>query len=632
MKTKYLQNSMVVGVIAPTLMGRIDLEKYYSAVEEAENVVIMPHGGMERRGGLKNLTSVSTGSRLFSFEFSVTQNYVMVMSTANLKVYLTNSGTALTTVAWSTALTTTQLKEMDIIQSADTVIIVHEDFNPIQIQRQGSDTSWLISNITLVNIPKFDFDPTKAPKYFNYGTSATITVQINEIVYNNDGNAINGTDKFLYKAKTLRSAIDLTTEDYTNATNWESLGVRPDVWGTTSGALTDRGYPRTCTFHQGRLWFGGSKSKPTSVWGSVVNDFFNFDTGQDNVLADDAIFDVLDTDQFNAIVNIVSGKNLQVLTAGGEFANTAEILTPSTSAWVKYTGYGAKRIKPAILDGSTYFMDRFGKTVRALIYTFEDSAYTSPPISILAEHIVNNVQDMAIVRGTSLTISNLLYLVNGDGTVAVFNTMRKENIAGWTKWTTQGNFKKVTVTSGTVTFIVERGGTEYLEVLDTSLLLDHSFTTTSNNKVEVDAFLFGEDIKIVGDSVTQSGTSAVFETPKYYAYADATKAVLYAGLNYTVKIKTLPVAIATRDQGNIVNLPKRISRCTLNLYNSRGVYVNGLLITNRKFGDATDTVFAPITGIENVYLLGYNTKAQIEITQNNPDPMTILQIDLEVTY
>ena len=635
-RLRLLQNSLITGVIAPTLLGRIDLEKYYSAVEEAENMVIMPHGGMERRAGLKYLTAVSTGARLFSFEFNITQNYIMVFSTINVKIYKPNDNTLYATLDFTTEglsdLTTTQLNEMDIIQSVDTVIITHEDFKPLTIQRQGSDTSWAIAELEITNIPKYDYDTTKVPTLFNYGESLVFDIAIDDIVYNNDGNDVNGTDQHLYKAITARTDIDLSTDDFSDVLNWTDLGIRPDVWGDTGGALTDRGWVRTATFHQGRLWFGGSKSKPTSVWGSVVNDFFNFDTGKDDVQADDAIFDVLDTDQFNAIQNIVSGTKLQVLTAGGEFVNTEDILTPSSSSWIRYTGYGAKRVKPVTLDGSTYFMDRFGKTVRGFIYDFEEGGYTTPPVSILAEHIINDVQDLDIVRGSSISVANLLYLVNADGTVAVFNTMRKENISGWTKWTTQGNFKRVTVTGDVVSFIVERDGTEYLEVLDRSVLLDHSFSATSAERVEVDQVLLDNEIRVVGDSITQSAIAAVDESGTYYAYADDTVDVIYAGLNYTVKVKTLPIAAGTQAEGNIRHLPKRITRCILELYQSRGVYVNGNLVTTRKFGDALDQVFAPITGQESIYLLGYNNKAQVEITQINPDPMTLLSLDLEISF
>lgn len=559
-RSQLLQNSLITGVVAPTLYGRIDLEKYYSGLDTADNVIIMPHGGVERRPGLRYVTSVSTGSRLFSFEFDVYQNYILVLSLAEIKIYKPGDSTLLKTLTWT--VTQKQLNEMDIIQSADTVIIVHEDFKPKKIMREGSNTSWSLADIALTNIPKFKYD---------------------------------------------------------GSTN-------EDVWSAA------RGWVRTATFHQGRLWFGGSKSKPTSVWASKVNDFFNFDDGGVDVKDNDGIFDVLDTDQYNAINNIVSGTKLQILTASGEFVNTADIITPKSSAWARYTGYGAKRLKPVNLDGSTFFMDKFGKTVRALIYDFEEGGYTTPPISILAEHIINEVQDLDMVRGSSISVSNLLYLVNLDGTVAVFNTMRKENIAGWTRWTTQGKFKRVTVTNSVVSFIVERDGVEYLEVLDRSVLLDHSFKASNTDRVEVDELLASKEIRVVADGITQLATSVERNGANVpYAVADQESLDVYAGLNYDVRIKTLPAALATRD-GNKVYSTKRITKVTSNVYQTRGMYINDIIVTNRKFGQKLDEVFAPFTGLVSTYLLGYNSTNQIEITQKNPDPLTILALDLEISY
>ena len=568
-RSQLLQNSLITGVVAPTLYGRIDLEKYYSGLDTADNLIIMPHGGVERRPGLRYVTSVSTGSRLFSFEFNIDQNYILVLSLAEIKIYKPGDSTLLKTLTWT--VTQKQLNEMDIIQSADTVIIVHEDFKPKKIMREGSDINWSLGDITLTNIPKFKYN--------------------------------GSTDE--------------------------------DVWSAT------RGWVRTATFHQGRLWFGGSKSKPTSVWASMINDFFNFNDGGNDVKDNNGIFDVLDTDQYNAINNIVSGTKLQILTAGGEFVNTADIITPKSSAWTRYTGYGAKRLKPVNLDGSTFFMDKFGKTVRTLIYDFEEGGYTTPPISILAEHIINEVQDLDMVRGSSISVSNLLYLVNLDGTVAVFNTMRKENIAGWTRWTTQGKFKRVTVTNSVVSFIVERDGVEYLEVLDRSVLLDHSFKASNTDRVEVDELLASKEIRVVADGITQLAISVERDDANVpyvsdganvpYAVADQESLDMYAGLNYDVRIKTLPAALATRD-GNKVYSTKRITKVTSNVYNTRGMYINDIIVTNRKFGQKLDEVFAPFTGLVSTYLLGYNSTNQVEITQKNPDPLTILALDLEISY
>ena len=46
--TQY-QSSFTVGEIDPLLFGRIDLQQYASALEKAQNVVVLPQGGFERR-------------------------------------------------------------------------------------------------------------------------------------------------------------------------------------------------------------------------------------------------------------------------------------------------------------------------------------------------------------------------------------------------------------------------------------------------------------------------------------------------------------------------------------------------------------------------------------------------------
>ncbi len=50
-KTRFIQSSFVSGELSPLLKGRIDINQYYQAVETAENVVIVPQGGMKRRPG-----------------------------------------------------------------------------------------------------------------------------------------------------------------------------------------------------------------------------------------------------------------------------------------------------------------------------------------------------------------------------------------------------------------------------------------------------------------------------------------------------------------------------------------------------------------------------------------------------
>ena len=82
------QSSFTVGELDPLLRGRIDLQQYYSSVDVANNVLFEPQGGFSRRPGLKFLLDItndnpSNGSAMIPFEFSTTQNFMIVASAVN---------------------------------------------------------------------------------------------------------------------------------------------------------------------------------------------------------------------------------------------------------------------------------------------------------------------------------------------------------------------------------------------------------------------------------------------------------------------------------------------------------------------------------------------------------------------
>ena len=65
--------------------------------------------------------------------------------------------------------------------------------------------------------------------YENDGSSYIVNIVTSDVVYNNDGNSVNGDDKTYYQAKVAQTGIDLSTEDFSNTTNWEKLGTSPIV-------------------------------------------------------------------------------------------------------------------------------------------------------------------------------------------------------------------------------------------------------------------------------------------------------------------------------------------------------------------------------------------------------------------
>jgi len=550
-----LQTNFNSGVLDPRLAARTDLKHFYQGASEALNVQSLPQGGMSRRPGMKYVATIDAESRLAPFAFNVEQTYLMVFTNNNIAVYKDDVFQANITTTYTTA----QLFELQWTQSADTMIILHEDHAPAKLVRGSTHTSWTLSNISLTNVPQYDFG--------------------------------SGDE---------------------------------DVWSST------RGWPKSASFYQGRLWFGGSKQRPQTLWGSKTNDFYNFDFGTS--LDDEGISLTLDTDQVNAITSIFAGRHLQIYTTGGEFSINDLPVTPSKSAVQRQTLFGSTSVPPQSIDGATLFIDRTGKSVREFLFAYAEDAYTSGTISLLASHLLNSPVDMAALKGTTSNDANYVYIVNSDGTAAVFNTLREQEVGGWTKWTTDGEIEAVTVVVEEVYFMVKRtinGATKrFLERLDPDTYTDSCVSVSlspANTAVTGLGHLNGEVCKVRAD-----GSVIADATPASGSITLATAAEeVEVGLNYTTQITTMPLNQDFQD-GPTLTRKKRIVRVTGNLYNSLGVIVNDEYMVDRSFGMSLGTSVAPFTGIKEMYLLGWTDLAKVEIKQNDPNPMTVLGLAIEV--
>lgn len=89
-RTAPIINSFSKGELAPRLNGRTDLQHYFSAVETAENVLLMPAGGAEKTPGTHYVNRVKTigqAARLINFEFSTTQAYTLLFNGGKMRVF-----------------------------------------------------------------------------------------------------------------------------------------------------------------------------------------------------------------------------------------------------------------------------------------------------------------------------------------------------------------------------------------------------------------------------------------------------------------------------------------------------------------------------------------------------------------
>lgn len=74
-----IQASFAGGEFSPKLLARVDVQKYASGAQTIENFIVMPWGGLRKRGGTKFVANTrgNVKARLVRFIFSTTQAYVL---------------------------------------------------------------------------------------------------------------------------------------------------------------------------------------------------------------------------------------------------------------------------------------------------------------------------------------------------------------------------------------------------------------------------------------------------------------------------------------------------------------------------------------------------------------------------
>jgi len=475
--------------------------------------------------------------KVFEWQYAPDHSFVCVLTQYNLRIYRTPHGavTATTYLAdipmpytGAYAVAGSQVDQVRVAQTENVMLLFQEDNYPYKIVFDGTDgANAFESNIqTFINIPQFDYNDASSPTpvaavqiatfaSFDDGQQYQVSVDgvlSKDITYGGDDNA----DEQAATAANLASALqDMPvfgftgvsversgTHAYTITMSGESANSYGLFSGfATSGGTSDtigfslatpgtprtedvwsatRGFPKMGVFNEGRLWFGGTKSKPQTILASRSGAFFDFYSkkGED----DEGIFVTIDSRELTSIVDINPDRGLQVFCSGAEFLLKG--VTPSTIEIIAQTQHGSYPLEVQSIDGATLFVDKNGRTLRQYLFNFNEDAYTSNDISVLSSQLIDNPKDMAILKGSTTEDANWLFIVNEDGNAGVLNTMRNQDINGFTRWTAPtGNVLDSCCTVDNNLYVVTKrtfgvSGSSFLERWNFDSLLDASVKKT----------------------------------------------------------------------------------------------------------------------------------------------------------
>ena len=218
------------------------------------------------------------------------------------------------------------------------------------------------------------------------------------------------------------------------------------------------GYPKAVAFHEQRLYFGGVTNIPDLIAGSKISDFFNFDIGEAE--DSDSIQIQIASDEINEIRHLISGKVLEVLTNTAEFYLKPPIgkpVTPIDIQIIRQSSLGCQqKAKARIFDGSTLFVQTNGKTVREYTFNSSTEEFVSAPISLLSSHLISSPIDADRIKAMVNRDEQMYFLVNDDGSLAVFISQKVQELQGWVKWTTDGEIISVCCLTDYVYVAVKR--------------------------------------------------------------------------------------------------------------------------------------------------------------------------------
>jgi len=265
-----------------------------------------------------------------------------------------------------------------------------------------------------------------------------------------------------------------------------------------------RGYPRTVSFYEDRLWWASTTNNPQTIWGSKSQDYEDHLAGtMDN---DAVIHEIRDNDVSQ--IQWMSPRQVLVCgTSNKEYtisaSNPDNPITPSDVKIRPISSHGSGTLQPALLNESIFFAQRQGRKIRAMRAVQSGGGYgdyNSSDSTLIASHMFESSPvHFAVAR----IPDSLLYVVREDGQIAILSYEPVEEVGdtgAWSRFVTGsslltpiGFYESMAIVSGsteddvytsikrivsdgstgTYTYrYVEKAGVRLIDEIDESLNLD----------------------------------------------------------------------------------------------------------------------------------------------------------------
>jgi hypothetical protein len=665
------QFSFSRGEITPKLFARVDLESFQSSLKSAYNMFVHKQGSISNRPGTEFIGEVKDSSvqtRLIPFKFSHEQSYILefgdyymrIIKDGGYVLYPSGHASEFQIVEITTPYAVEDVFGLKFAQSADIMTIVHPSYDVRYLSR-ADHHDWTFDTVAF----EADIDPPTSPSgSIVYGTGTDTyrykIVSVKETTEEQSAptaafevtnvgvsgwsidltwTAAAGAAKYdIYREKSgIFGYIGSSSTNEFNDKNIEpELGDTPPVNNNPFDDTDDK--PSCTAYHKQRAAFAATNNEPEALWFSQTSLFRNMNASSP-LKADDAISTRLTGSLVSKIYNMVSMKDLLVFTDSGVWTISSDGVFKATNLdQSQQEVLGADDVPPLIIGNQVIFVEKGGKGVRNIGYSYASDDYTGNDLQIFSDHLL---EDRKIIDWVYAHKPNsIVWAICDDGALLSLTYVAEHQIIAWCRHETDGEFESIaTVREGledAVYFVVKRtidGSTvRYVERLhernistledgffvDCGLTYDGAATDTLSGL----DYLEGEEVAILADGeelARATVTNGEITLPRSY-----TK--VHVGIPYTSYIQTL----APDFNGNpmLIKRNKKVSNVQVHLYKSAffkaGSSLDNLVEAKLRQFETPETVIDLKTGRSDIVIdSSYEQSGSIFIVQDRPMPLTI---------
>ena len=595
-------NNFTSGLVTPKLAGNYGSTVYHSGCAELENFSVMLQGGLTRRPPLENAFT-ATGTRIIPFIIDVDKTFMVELGYTSgqsgwFKMWHVdnNAWVAGTAYSGSTPYTTaSQMEAVQFAQSADVLYLAQEDHTPQKLYYNDTSHKWEMAdvNATLTTYQDGSSTVTYDPMG-DYGTSGlfkdsdnhprVVAFHANRLWFASSPKYPNrywASRPFDHEKFEFYTIVKVTDDTATAAAMMASITT--DTYDSTRMYVEGNTVTRYGIVYECKMDIDSPEEWNIEHWsylGEVSIDSQVSYKNKETVTEDNAIrFDASGNDS----IRWISAKNnILVGTASGEY------VIPGTANGINYylsdlSSYGSQKGAQAVqANGEVIFPQSGGRRIRSELYA--NDGYSSLDLTYQCDRILD--EHSGVVRMAWRRVPDpALFVVLGDGSVAVLFYERGYGLCAWSHW----SFPKAA--TGTDKALIKD-----VCVLDTPTGQDVYFLVSRGSALSVEHL----------SSVDASGS---YNT----SYKDL------GTIPYISLMKTNPYEYNSSTYGSSMGKKKRIRAITCRLYNSKAFLAG--------YGEKYMKQYQGSAQLADVDVLlpgGYDDYVQMTVQSIDDKPLTLL--------